>query len=350
MKRLRARRRGTTTYYFYDAGGKPRREIPLGTNYVEAVRKWAELEGDRTTAPEEVTFAHVVERYIREALPSKAPRTQRDNIIESRNLLRFFNDPPAPLDAIEPLHVRQYMKWRTDGGKTATVRANREKALLSHIWNFARNEGLTKLPNPCAGVHRFTESGRDIYVEDDALDAVRAASSVPLRDALDLAYLTGQRPADTLLMAETDLRDGMLHVGQGKTGKRLRLSLREKDGTLNGLGRLIEEIVERKKTLKVRSLALVCNEKGQRLTYSALDGRFERAREKAALRAEKAGNDALASSIRVFQFRDLRAKAGTDKTDSHSLDAARRQLGHSNVKMTEHYVRARKGDIVGPTK
>jgi hypothetical protein len=33
----RARRRGKITYYFYDWGGKPRREESLGTDYVKAV-------------------------------------------------------------------------------------------------------------------------------------------------------------------------------------------------------------------------------------------------------------------------------------------------------------------------
>jgi len=40
-----------------------------------------------------------------------------------------LSDPPAPLETIEPLHVRQYLTWR----KSAPVRASREKALLSAI-------------------------------------------------------------------------------------------------------------------------------------------------------------------------------------------------------------------------
>ena len=53
----------------------------------------------------------------------------------------------------------------------------------------------------------------------------------------------------------------------------------------------------------------------------------------------------------LFQFRDLRAKAGTDKTESAGdIRAAQLQLGHKSLKMTEHYVRERKGDKVGPTR
>ncbi|MGF6595416.1 integrase [Paraburkholderia sp. GAS448] len=52
-----------------------------------------------------------------------------------------------------------------------------------------------------------------------------------------------------------------------------------------------------------------------------------------------------------FQFRDLRAKAGTDKTDSTGdIRQAQKQLGHTSVAMTEHYVRNRRGEKVKPTR
>ena len=51
-----------------------------------------------------------------------------------------------------------------------------------------------------------------------------------------------------------------------------------------------------------------------------------------------------------FQFRDLRAKAGTDKAESQDIHAAQKQLGHKTIIMTEHYVRERLGDKVEPTK
>src|SRR5690606_28117223 len=159
-----------------------------------------------------------------EIVPTKAPRTQRDNAIEFANLLEFFDDPPGPLDAIEPVHVRGYLNWRTEDG-TGYIRANREKALFSHIWNFARDKGYTAKPNPCQGIKGFREEGRDVYMEDVEYRRVWEAADVCLRDAMDLAYLTGQRPSDTLRMSEMDLRDGFLHVTQGKTRAKLRIEV-----------------------------------------------------------------------------------------------------------------------------
>lgn len=331
---LRARpKAGGKIYYYLDTGGKPRREIPLGSDYVAAVQKWAELTAN---APgPSTTFKDVADRYQREVLPLKAPRTRKDNLTELDNLLAFFNDPPIRFESIQPMHVRQYLDWR---GKTAKVRANREKALLSHIWNFAREKGITDLPNPCRGVKGFTETGRDHYVDDEIYRLVYEAASQSLRDALDLAYLTGQRPADVLKMSATDISDGMLRVKQNKTGASLRMQI-----TGNDLGVLLERIAKRKREKKVSDIALICGANGMRMTASALDNAFDRARDKAAKK-----NPDHATRIKAFQFRDLRAKAGTDKADEHGLMAAQRQLGHASTKMTEHYVRM--GPVVTPTR
>lgn len=334
--RARIKARGVTWFY-YDAGGKPRREIPLGNEYTAAIRKWAALQ---VTQPERVsqllTFKLVSDRYIKEVLPTKASRTQTDNLKELDNLLAFFNTPPAPLESIQPIHIRQYLDWR---GQTAKTRANREKALFSHIWNMARAWGLTNAPNPCTGIKGFSESGRDIYVEDNVLNAVWQAACEPLRDALDLAYLTGQRPADTLRMSSLHINAGALTVVQGKTDKKLRIEI------TGELSALIERINGRKKTYQIHTLILICNELGRPLTELALRSRFEKARSAAAKQ-----NIAIKEQIEAFQFRDLRAKAGTDKAESHGMRAAQDQLGHESMAMTEHYVRGRLGQKVTPTR
>lgn len=339
--RMRARpQKSGATYYYYDAGGKPRKEIPLGKNYAVAVRKWSELEADgQQIAAKLITLKHVTDQYIRDVIPAKAARTQDDNIKEIKKLLEFFNDPPAPLDEIKPLHIRQYLDWRTGKGKHSTVRANRERALLSHIWNKAREWGITDRENPCKGITGYTEHGRDIYIEDNILQAVYDEACQPLKDALDLAYLTGQRPADVVAMSSTDIQDNMLQIDQGKTSKKLRMLI---EGQLEAL---LKRIAERKKGYKVHTLALICTETGRPLTYSAMRGRFDKARTSAAR-----NNPKLKESIDAFQFRDLRAKAGTDKADSGDMRQAQMQLGHNSMKMTEHYVRSRRGDIVKPTR
>lgn len=359
---MRARKqRSGNVFYYYDAGGTPRREIPLGSDYVQAVKKWAELEADKGSPHVQlITFKYVSDRYTREVIPTKAVRTQADNIIELNKLLEFFSD--APLIDIKPIFVRQYLDWRhaeakkrvieenvqrvKDGkppkaviGSEGKVRANREKALFSHVWNKAREWGLTDCPNPCMGIKGFRETGRDTYIDDETFKAVYDAADAPTRDAMDIAYLSGQRPADVLKITRGDLKDGELWFTQNKTGTKLRIVIEGE------LASVIERIKSRKH--KVQSMALIVDEKGRPLTASALRGRFDKARDAAM---SKAGNDDLAKRIKGFQFRDLRAKAGTDKEGTDGMSAAKDLLAHADESMTRNYVRHRVGKLVKPTK
>jgi len=80
------------------------------------------------------------------------------------------------------------------------------------MWNKARGRGYTDLPDPWEGIQVHSLEKRTVYITDAIFEAVWASASVPLRDAMDLAYLTGQRPADALKMTEHDIIDGHLIV------------------------------------------------------------------------------------------------------------------------------------------
>lgn len=328
--RQRAQKSGKV-FYYYDHGGSPRREEPLGSDFGLAIKRWAELHRAPMEKPQQViTFRYVADQYRAKIVPTKAPRTQVDNLAELAKLIEYFDDPPGPLEAIQPQDIRGYLNWR---GTTAKTRANREKALLSHIWNFARDQGYTALPNPCAGIKGYRERGRDAYIDDDVYRAVWHRADQAVRDAMDLAYLTGQRPSDVLRMDESRMRENTIEVRQGKTGAKVRIEV------VGELAAVIERIRARKRTYRVYSTRLVVNERGQPIGIEALQARFKTARKAAGVSAAE------------FQFRDLRAKAGTDKTESvGDIRQAQKQLGHANVTMTEHYVRNRRGSKVTPTK
>ncbi|MDR0776853.1 MAG: tyrosine-type recombinase/integrase [Azonexus sp.] len=98
-------------------------------------------------------------------------------------------------------------------------------------------------------------------------------------------------------------------------------------------------------------MALLVTENGERLTVQMLRGRFEKARRLAAEAAEAAGSNDMATDIKNFQFRDLRAKAGSDKAEATgSMIEAQKLLGHTSPSTTEIYVRHRRGALVKPTR
>lgn len=76
-----------------------------------------------------------------------------------------------------------------------------------------------------------------------------------------------------------------------------------------------------------------------------LRNRWDDAQEKAAIKASADGDPALATSIRQFQFKDIRPKAVSEIELTH----ASRLLGHSTEEMTKKVYR-RIGEIVKPTK
>lgn len=176
----------------------------------------------------------VFDRYERDVIPSNMPRTQKDNLLSLKQLRAAFSE--APINSVSSQVIAQYRDKRS--GK---VRANREISLLSHIYNMAREWGITEKENPAAGVRKNKERPRDFYAGAAIWDAVYSFAAAELRDAMDLAYLTGQRPADALRMRTTDCVDGHLQVAQGKTSKKLRIQL-ETSGQPNELGLLLKRI------------------------------------------------------------------------------------------------------------
>jgi integrase len=369
-KGMRARPRGQKVFYYLDTGAKPRTEIPL-------VQKWAELTSRPAPpmADAPITFVDAVHGrgnvagYRKDVLPTKAARTQQDNEVELEWLLKFFGDPPAPLDAVEPVHVQQYMDWRVQQARELAaarnaerrkagrpevaidpdigqVRANREKALFSHIWNYARRKGLTKLSNPCAGIKGFGEDGRDVAPDAELVGRVLAEADKPLAFAMRLADIIGQRPADVLKASEAHIRGevpgGILQVQQGKTGAKLRIVIE------GDLATLLLDIREYKRAIAaerqaagkpaVHTMALLVNEKGEQLTANMLRNRFDDARERAGVEKD------------LFQFRDFRAKVATETDEAEGTRAAQALLGHTTEGMTAAYIRHKVGKKVRPIR
>ena len=317
-----------------DAHGR-RKEIPLGSDLNEAKRKWAELEG-KPAATDTSLCKFIFDKYAKEIIPTKAARTQKDNGHELAQLRKVFDN--APINSVTPQHIAQYRDKRS-----AKVRGNREIALFQHIFNMAREWGYTAKENPCKGVRRNKELARTYYADADVWDAVYAEARDELKDAMDIAYLTGQRPADVLKMRLSDISATSIKVRQGKTNKFQQIMLNDESGNRTQLGKTVDAI--RRRDRKVVSLSPISMPNGQPMKDYNIRYRWEEAREKAAKKVETDNPD-FAKHIMGFQFRDIRPKAASEIED---INDASKLLGHTKEKITKDVYR-RVGEKVKPTK
>ena len=302
--------------YYHVSTSNPRKWTRLAQDLGTALKAWADLEA-RAIPTDQTLFSAIANMYRVREVSQLKERTQQDYHKHLKMLELVFGH--MELQNIRPTDVHHYIQQR---GVNSKVQANREKAVLSAMFNFARRLGLVDCPNPCAGIRGHTERARTRYVTDAEFQAVYDVSDWWIQDTLDLALLTGQRPADVLKMDLSDLDEESLHIKQNKTGALLRVA------RVGELGPILDRIIGR---VHLGSSLLV-NRNGGQLTFPQFRFGFDAAR-------EKVGAD--------WQLRDLRAKAATDL---QNLAQAQKLLGHRSRNTTEIYTRDRKGELVNPLR
>jgi hypothetical protein len=140
--------RSGKVYYMY-TGDKPRKEIGLGSDFILALRKYADL--NVADAPKlTLRFSDVITKYQVEAVPKMAPNTINMYRSDIKHVSAFFAD--ALLSQICPMHFKQFLDEHSDKPTTA----NRYKRLFSTICNQARGWGYIDLPNPCEGIKGYS--------------------------------------------------------------------------------------------------------------------------------------------------------------------------------------------------
>ena len=188
------------------------------------------------------------------------------------------------------------------------------------------------------------EKPRDYYANDAVWDAVYQKAPAELKEAMDLAYLTGQRPADVLMMRRDDVEGDYLLVQQNKTQQRIRIFMVNDDGRENSLGALIRVISER--NAEHSSSYLIVSKHGKRMTAAILRKRWDEAREQAKKTAIEGEDVLLAGRIAAFQFRDIRPKAASE---IKNIEDASLLLGHTKSDITKRVYR-RLGTTAKPSK
>lgn len=269
------------------------------------------------------TMAAGFKKYREEILPSKAKKTRTQQTAELARLEAWSGK--ADPDAMTAQDVVGYLTARLDKtGAPAPVAANREVALLSHIftkmirWNLAKS-------NPCLGVERNEEEPRRHKIAD--MDLMRAWTIAKpwMRALIVMAYVAGQRKGDTRKIREADFTHLGLEVDQGKTDTELLARWTPNLRAARAYALKVRE--DTLATCKVRPITkwLFCSVRGTPPSESTMKREWTRIMDE----LERQGGER-------FDFRDIRPRSATDH-------ATGEHLGHKDPRvLARHYRLGRK--------
>lgn len=253
-----------------------------------------------------VTVSRILDRYEAECLHQLAPRTQQGYRRHLRDLRQRFGHLDAR--ALKPKDFGPFLQERA--GRKGQVQRVRQLAVLSAAFAQAVSFWYLLDYNVLRDVRRPKKPPRDRLVEDAEFETVR--SQAPLRVGLmmDLAVRLGQRQGDLLDLKWSDLRDGFVHLQQGKTGKRLAIEITPE----------LKRIFGKCWMLPNRGEYVITRKMGGRYTSEGFRALWQRTINRYCRRGGKR-----------FSFHDLRALCATKCA---SPEEAMRLLGHTNITMT----------------
>ncbi|MDB5813521.1 MAG: integrase [Rhodocyclales bacterium] len=313
---LRRKRGDSTLYYYQHADG---RHEALGSDFRKAQIRWSAIQAELASHSAD-GFTAVAEAYEKRGIAALSPKTQSEYCAALVRLKAVFRN--APMHTVLPGDVGKMMDKLID----TPFLANRIKATLSRMWNWARGKGLTSAPNPCVGVESYHEPRRQVLVTPQMFWDMHDAGDQVLKDWLRLDMLIGQRVTDIL-----KLRRDQITIKEDRQVLGMRAKKNRALGQFNvtgDLAALLDELLMRPR--KATGPWLVQTDDGQRVTYTMLKNRFDAARDVLRERAEKAGEEWV-----HWQRRDLRkASLNLAKT----LEEARRRGLHLDSRTTaRHY-------------
>jgi integrase len=304
----RMRKKGNSYYYVGDW-------TPLGNDLAAAKIKWAELEGISTRQ----TFEDALDRYL--ASDKFANLSDGSKVVyksRANQLRKIFGKRSCK--SILPEHIYQYMDRNP-----SKIGANQGLVLIQHALEEARKRGWVSI-NHAKGIEKHATKRRKRYITDEEYRAIYNAGTDLVKAVMKLNYLIGQRPVDIFKLRLSDITDEGIFIQQKKTEKK-QLFLWTPE---------LREAVEQAKKLPrpIRGMTLFCKTTGR--PYDTREFRYQWA---AACKL---------AGVENAQFRDIRAKAGTDAYNAGQDHQA--ILGHTTKAMSDRYVKQFKVDRVEPLR
>jgi integrase len=208
---------GAKTFYWYRwLAGKPER-IKLGTfpamTIEQARAKATEVNAAvakdhnpaeaRRAIKAEPTFAEVFERFLKEK------RNRSGKPMSDRNAIEYGRVVALHLSRIAGRKLSEITQERVKlaaGKVTSPSQSNKVKAIISSVFNWARDEGITGQANPAQAIKSKAIPSRERFLLPSEFPRFMAAvEQSPLRDFFLLALFTGARRSNIQAMRWRDL-------------------------------------------------------------------------------------------------------------------------------------------------
>lgn len=330
------RRTGVTYYAYRDP--KTGREYGLGSDKAKAIKEARAanmmLLAEQPTLIERMAVsAYTVADWITEYREIVAERGLAEVTLKTmgmrlKTIEKWVGD--KALSEVTTLDFTQHFKALAGEGKAQMARVMR--SLATDLFREAIAAGHCK-ENPLlvTKAPRITIKRERLSLEQ--WQAIYECATTPwLKRTMELALVTGQRREDIAEMKFSDYRDGFLHVVQGKTGAKVRISgaLR-----LEAIGLSVDDVIKRCRD-NVVSPYLVHHHRaagvakpGQPLMLDTLSRAFAEARDEAAKRKLIKVGDKPPT---LHENRSLAARLyRAEGKDTQAL------LGHKHATMTDTY-------------
>jgi integrase len=337
-------------YYLVRAAGTKRiwhKLTPIQAGIPALYMKLADMAA-QDIAPDRVPALAV--DWLKEVSTIRSKKTQANDKWVMTAISKAFAEFRAM--QITPPDVADFLRPHRKKPRTH----NEMRSGLRELMRFAEEKGYRNAgTNPVDSIKTMKTPPRDRYPSDSELRRVKVAAfygddgkrtrmGSTIAALIDLAYLTGQRIGDILDMrwnkpaATKDgqviapfISDDGIYFKPGKTASSTGAKV-----MIEWTPRL-RDVVERVRGMGRRNLTwVITNQEAQRYDYEAFKSAWARAVKR--------------SGVKNLHFHDLRAKAITDKEESHGMQQARRMGSHSTEGQTASYVRHRKAQKTGATK
>jgi integrase len=222
--------------------------------------------------------------------------------------------------------------YKVDRGATS---ARQMRSKLKDVFRWAETQGLIEVGrNPVAATDTPVVKVKRERLRLEQFLSIRAHAPVWLRNAMDLALVTGQRREDIATLKFADWRDGRLHVAQGKSGGETRLAI---DGSIglaetgmsiaDAVNACRDSIVSRYLVHHVRHQGKA--KPGHRVPGKGLSDAFAEARMAAGIEPREGRTPVT--------FHEIRSLAQRLYRKQHGAAFAQALLGHKKAETTEKY-------------